>query len=930
MHHVTKEMRERAEDFIVTWRGTKDERAEAQTFTNEFFEIFGLKRRDYAQFEKPIQKKDETGTGFADLFWSGKLIIESKSAYKDSDAHWAETLKQAKEYVEDLFIYQRPQYILLMNFKRFQKHKVETINDKIKITFVCEILIEDLADRLDEFSFFPDFAHRLEEDGIILNQEAARRMANLYEAIEHKGYNRKDISVLLARILFCLFAEDTGIFERRTFEDYIRENTTGSNLGEHLMLIFKALNTPTNKRDHQNKKLSKFLYVNGGLFDEKLTKVPPTTNAMRNALIDCCAYDWSDISPVIFGSLFQAVIHEEERRSLGAHYTSERNILRVVRPLFLDELREEFETIKDNKTSLEKFRKKINSLMFLDPACGCGNFLVVTYRELRLLDIEIVQKQFKGKYVTDAGLLSNIHLENFHGYEVDQTSGMIAEVAMWLTEHQMNMRLESEFGKTVPTIPLDEAAVIVKENSLNLVWSTKKKDKTYDYILGNPPFVGKQYQTAEQKKDIDKVFRKVQGAGVLDYVACWYIKAAEYMKEHPQTRTALVSTNSITQGEQKSVLWNELLANYKIKIQFAHQAFKWFNEAEDIAGVHCVVIGFGLEDLKEKLLFEYEDIKGEPKVSKVKNINPYLVSGKDFILSKRRTPICTFANPMVFGSMPNDGGFLLLSPEEKETIIDINPNSKKFIKKFIGSEEFLYKKEKYCLWLVDATPNDIKSNSDIYKRVQKVREKRKESKRPTTNKLSSIPHLFGEIRQPKTDYILFPEVSSEKREYIPVGMESKNTITSNKNYTISSSSLYVFGLLSSKMHITWTKYVCGRLESRYQYSTGIVYNNFPWPIDVSKKKMELVETCANEILEIRHEYLKKDHCIADIYDVSLMPKELLKAHQNLDRAFDKCYREAVFTTEAKRIEFLFDRYDAYGADLFTELNKSENKKKKKS
>src|SRR5688572_11866222 len=322
MYLITKEMRERAEAFILTWRGTKDERAEAQTFTNEFFEIFGLKRRDYAQFEKPIQKKDESGTGFADLFWSGKLIIESKSANKDSDSHWEKTLNQAKEYVEDLFIYQRPQYILLMNFKRFQIHKVATVGERVKITFVKEIPIEGLADQLDQFSFFPDFANRLEEDGVSLNQEAARRIANLYERIEHKGYNRKDISILLARILFCLFAEDTGIFERRAFENYVKDCTTGSNLGDHLMLIFKALDTPISNRKDSLKKLVKFPYVNGGLFDEKLTKVPPTTNAMRLALLECCAYDWSDISPVIFGSLFQAVIHEEERRTLGAHYTS--------------------------------------------------------------------------------------------------------------------------------------------------------------------------------------------------------------------------------------------------------------------------------------------------------------------------------------------------------------------------------------------------------------------------------------------------------------------------------------------------------------------------------------------------------------------------------------------------------------------------------
>jgi type I restriction-modification system DNA methylase subunit len=924
---ISRDMRESAEAFIIRWRGTTTERAEAQTFTNEFFQIFGLDRKNLAQFEKPIQKKDETGTGFADLFWSGKLIIESKSAHLDRPKHWDKTLIQAAEYIEDLLPHQRPQYIMLMNFKRIKKYAVEVNkSNKVKINFLIEVPIEELGRKLDEFDFFIEFANRLESDEEKANQEAAKRIANVYDAIERKGYDQSEIAILLARILFCLFAEDTGIFDRKQFENYIRNHTTGKTLGDHILALFETLNTPVKNRKGTNKELSKFPYVNGDLFNASLNQVPSTTNALRDALLDCCSYDWSDISPVIFGSLFQAVMNNIDRKTLGAHFTSEKNILRVIKPLFLEKLQDDFDSIKSNKTSLENFRKKLNELIFLDPACGCGNFLVVTYRELRLLDIEIIRKKYKGTYITDSSVLSNVPLSNFYGYEIDSTSAMITEVAMWLTQHQMNMRLESEFGKAVPTIPLHEAAIIEIGNSLDMNWAARKKfikgkgEETivFDYILGNPPFRGKQYQTDEQKKDISKIFNGVSGAGVLDYVACWYIKAAEYMKKHPATRTALVSTNSITQGEQKNILWNNLLTNYKIKIQFAHQTFKWHNEAEGVAGVHCVVIGFGTENIKDKLLFEYDDIKGDPKCTKVKNINPYLVAGKDFILSKRRKPICDFALPMVFGSMPNDGGNLLLTPDEKAHIISINPSSKKFIRKFIGSEEFLYNKEKYCLWLVEATPNDIKANSDIYKRVQKVRETRKESKRPTTNKLASTPHLFGELRQPKTDYIIFPEVTSEKREYIPVGMESKNTITSNKNYTIASSSLYAFGMLSSKMHITWTKYVCGRLESRFQYSTGIVYNNYPWPVNVSKKKKELVEAAAQKILDVRNQYLDSKNCIANLYDVNLMPNELLKAHQNLDKLVDKCYIDNQFTTEPKRIEFLFNLYDNYTSGMFPE------------
>lgn len=927
LNHITKEMRERAEKFIIDWRGTKDERAEAQTFTNEFFEIFGLKRRDYAQFEKPIQKKDETGTGFADLFWSGKLIIESKSAYKDSDTHWQETLRQAKEYVEDLFIYQRPQYILLMNFKRFQKHKVETVGEKIKITFLKEIKLEELEEQLDEFSFFPDFAHRLEDDGIILNQEAARRMANLYEAIEHKGYNPNDISVLLARILFCLFAEDTGIFEKRVFEDYITENTDGNNLGDHLMLIFKTLDTPPEKRTTLNKKLSKFLYVNGGLFDEKLTKVPPTTKAMRAALLECCAYDWSDISPVIFGSLFQAVIHEEDRRSLGAHYTSEKNILRVVNPLFLDKLRNEFEEI-DSVKELEKFRKKLSSMMFLDPACGCGNFLVVTYRELRLLDIEIIQRQFRGKYVTDVSLLSNVHLANFHGYEIDQTSSMIAEVAMWLTEHQMNMRLESEFGKTVPTIPLDEAAVIINGNSLQKKWTTKLKEKSFDFILGNPPFIGKHLQTDEQKLDVEKVFDHVQGSGNLDYVTCWYVKASEYMIEHPETRTGFVSTNSICQGEQTGILWSILFKKYNVKIHFAHQTFKWSNEAKGLAGVYCIIIGFGTEDVNDKYLFEYRDIKGEPIKTKVKNINPYLLEAKDIVITNRTKPICNVP-PMMYGSKIVDDGHLLMTDEEKKEFLKAEPNAKKFVKPILSGDEFINGKKRWCLWLKDALPNEIKALPKVMERVKKVKEFRLLSKKQQTINSASTPTLFAEIRQPTSNFLLIPRTSSENRAYIPFGFFSKNFIVSDSCTALPNATLYTFGILTSHMHMTWVRYTCGRLESRFRYSNTIVYNNFPFPLEPTPKKKKEVEDCAQNVIDIREEYFSKGSSLADLYDPNTMPSDLIKAHEAVNKAVDKCYRDAPFTTEPKRMEYLFNLYEDYTATLFTELDKTERKTKKK-
>jgi hypothetical protein len=924
MNFITQEMRERAEQFKTEWRGAKDERAEAQTFTNEFFNIFGLVRRDYAQFEKPIQKKNEAGTSFADLFWTGKLIIESKSANKDSNKHWEKTLEQAKEYVEDLFVYQRPQFILLMNFKRFQIHKVNLKGDKVKIEFLSEIKIEDLPDRLEEFSFFPDFAYRLEEDGLILNQQAATRMANLYEAIEHKGYNRNDISVLLARILFCLFAEDTGIFEKKTFENYINDNTKADNLGEHLMKIFKTLDTPENKRNNLSVPLSKFPYVNGGLFDGRLSRIPPTTTATRDALLKCCAYDWSDISPVIFGSLFQAVIHEEDRRSLGAHFTSEKNILRLIRPLFLDNLRAKFEKIKDDKNSLEKFRKQINSLTFLDPACGCGNFLVITYRELRLLDMEIIFKQFKGKFATNVAFLSNIHLNNFHGIEIDQTSSTIAEVAMWLTEHQMNMRLESEFGKTLPTIPLDESAVITNGDALKIDWKSAESGKPFDYILGNPPFIGSKLMKQNQRNDIIKLFGNFPGAGVLDYVTGWYIKAAKTIQE-TKTKVAFVSTNSIVQGEQTSILWGQILNKYNVKIHFAHRTFKWSNEAKGNAAVYCVIVGFANFDDTHKIIYEYSDIKGEPIEIEAKNVNPYLVDAKDILIDKQSNPICSVPK-MSFGNMPLDGGNLLFSNEEKIEFLLKEPTAKKYIKPLISAQEFLNGNKRWCLWLVNAEPNELKQMREVLKRIELVKKFRLASVAPSTQKFAATPALFRDRNQPNS-FIVIPRVSSENRKYIPMGFFDKNSIVSDTCMSIPNGKLYHFGVLMSAMHMAWVKTVCGRLKSDYRYSKDIVYNNYPWPENISEKQIKVIEDTAQKVLDARNQFPKSS--LSDLYDPRTMPAALLKAHNDLDKAVDTAYRPQSFNSDAKRLEYLFKLYEKYTDNLFSKLEKEEKKVKGK-
>jgi hypothetical protein len=953
---ITNEMRVNAGAFIIRWRGITTERAEAQTFTNEFFQIFGLDRKKLAQFEKPIQKKDELGKGFADLFWSGKLIIESKSAHLDNPKHWEKTLVQAEEYIDNLLPHQKPQFIMLMNFKRIRKYEVIVLSSKkVEIKFLCEVPLENLAAKLDEFNFFIEFANRLESDEEKVNQEAARRIANVYDAIERKGYESNDIAILLARILFCMFAEDTGIFERKQFENYIINHTNGENLGDRLLQLFATLNTPklsrqtlttdetgnitnmsrqlltTDGTGTLNKDLDNFPYVNGDLFNANLIKVPQTTNALRKALLECCNYDWSDISPVIFGALFQAVIHNSDRRSLGAHYTSEKNILRVIRPLFLDKLQEEFESIKSSKTALNNFRKKLNTLTFLDPACGCGNFLVVTYRELRLLDIEVIRKINidDNQTIIDSGMLSNVPLSNFYGYEIEPTSAMIAEVAMWLTQHQMNMRLESDFGKAVPTIPLKEAANIENVNSLHKNWEGKTKfvsgqgevNVIFDYILGNPPFIGSKLMTQSNRDDVVREFDNISGAGVLDYVTAWYSKAAKYI-QGTKIKAAFVSTNSIVQGEQTSILWGQLLNKYNIKIHFAHRTFKWSNEATNNAAVYCVIIGFANFDTNNKIIFDYDDIKGEPNEIKVSNINPYLVDSKDIIINKRSEPICKVPK-MSFGNMPLDGGNLLLSDEEKREFILKEPKAEKYIKPLISAHEFLNGKKRWCLWLVGVDPNALRQLPEVMNRVKLVRKFRLDSIAPSTQKFASTPTMFRDRNQPDS-FIVVPRVSSENRKYIPMGFFDKNSIVSDTCMSIPNGNLYHFGVLMSIMHMAWVKYVCGRLKSDFRYSKDIVYNNYPWAPNPTEKQIKAVEEAAQNVLDIRAQF--PDSSLADLYDQLTMPPVLLKAHSELDKAVDKCYREAPFTTEPKRIEYLFELYDTYTSGMFPEKKKGKKSK----
>lgn len=626
-----------------------------------------------------------------------------------------------------------------------------------------------------------------------------------------------------------------------------------------------------------------------------------------------------------------------QRRNLGAHYTSEKNILKVIKPLFLDKLWQEFDAVKSNTNKLRQFHRKIASLRFLDPACGCGNFLVITYREIRLLEFEILKELQKGQQVTNVANLMLCDVDRFYGIEYEEFPAQIAQVALWLIDHQMNMMISQEFGEYFVRLPLRKSAKIINGNALRtnwdkmidpLPWENESSTIQFDYILGNPPFIGKSLQNAAQKSDMALIFNGVNGAGVLDYVTAWYIKAAQYLEKHNTfdanlqgfknleglvTRVAFVSTNSIAQGEQVGILWNEMFNHYKIKIHFAHRTFKWGNEAKANAAVHVVIIGFSNFDIPEKLIYEYEDIKGEPHELKAKNINPYLVEGKDFVILSRSNPIC-YVPEMFKGSQPTDGGNLILEKSEKDDLVKKEPLLEKYIHLFVGSNEYINKISRWCIYLKDAKPDDLRNMPLVLDRIKKVKEMRLNSTKEATRKWASFPTLFTENRQPDTDFIIVPSVSSENRTYIPVGFLDSSIIVSNLAFTMPNASLYHYGLLTSIMHMTWVKYVCGRMKSDFRYSNTIVYNNYPWPENPSDKQKEVIEKSAQKVLDVRVAF--PNSSLADLYNPLTMPPALVKAHNELDKAVDLAYRPQPFINETKRIEFLFELYDKYTAGLF--------------
>jgi hypothetical protein len=929
------EIRHNAIRFSSQWAGAKSESAEKQTFWNEFFEVFGLKRRLVATFEEPV-KKIAGQYGYIDLLWPGKLLVEHKSFGQNLGKAESQAFDYVRQLAHENRLDEIPRYIIVSDFARIALHDLEPeeqsdlpLFDK-KRGVTHEFPLADFHRHIHEFAFIPGYKQHTFKEQDPINIEAVQIMGELHDALKHGGYAGHDLERFLVRVLFCLFAQCTGIFEPESFRLFIENRTAadGSDLGEKLARLFEVLNTPPEQRQKNlDETLAAFPYVNGDLFNERLG-FADFNGDMRNALLGCTRKDWSRISPAIFGSLFQAVMEPKDRRQIGAHYTSERDILKVIRSLFLDDLRAEFENRKADRSTgrrarLEEFHDKLCQLRFLDPACGCGNFLVIGYRELRQLELETLQQIFGRQTeltLDEITRLSQVDVDQFYGIEIIEWPARIAEVALWLMDHQMNLKISEAFGQLYQRLPLKKSPTIVYGNALRLDWKRILPPEKCSYVLGNPPFVGKHLMTAEQGRDMEIVWGDNNGTGVLDYVTAWYRRAAEYIRG-TRIVVGFVSTNSISQGEQAGALWNPLFQQYGLKIHFAHRTFAWMSEARGKAHVHVIIIGFAAFDATDKFIYEYH----EDKVSagKVRNISPYLVEGPDVVVLSRSKPLCPVPE-CEYGSKPTDGGHLIVEEADRKEFLARNPGAKKYLRPLLCAEEYLYSIPRWCLWLVDAPPADIRNIPGLRQRVEAVREFRLASKKEPTRKMAELPSIFAEIRQPNRRFMVIPQHTSETRKYMPFGYFQPIHIIHNSCSAVPSATLYHFGVLSSAMHMAWVHHVCGRLESRYRYSTRLVYNNYPWPTEPTPKQKDAVEEAAQGVLDARKQFPLAT--LADLYDPLAMPPSLVKAHAKLDRAVEHCYRQQPFTTDRERVEFLFSLYEKLTAPLLPATPKTRGRR----
>ena len=885
--------------FVARWKDASNEEAQAQSFTTDFLKVFGIDDPEKTgNFEYKVTL-DEGRTGYIDYLWKKKLAIEMKSRGKDLNKAYT----QLKEYVFHLPDEDMPDMLMVCDFATIVLHS-RTTGEKFSFK------TKDLRKHIKHFADIAGYeTTRLYENQIEVNVKAAEKMARLHDALKEYGYEGHALEVYLVRILFCQFADDTGIFPDSSFANYIENSREdGSDLSSRLAQLFEILNcsdSTRTKRKLLSPTLLQFRYINGGLFAQSLPFADFNAK-MRRILLDCCSFDWNNISPAIFGAMFQGVMDKKQRRELGAHYTSEENILKLINPLFMDALWSEFDRVKAVPARLDAFHNKIASLKFLDPACGCGNFLIITYRELRLLELEILKmKTNTGQRHLDISTMLKVSVEQFYGIEYEDFPCQIAQVGMWLMDHQMNLRVADMFGMYYARLPLTQGATIVHGNALRMDWEDVVPAKELSYILGNPPFIGARMmaQGSTQKKEVEKIFGDIKEVQDLDYVTCWYKKAAQVI-QGTSIEVGFVSTNSICQGAQVPVLWNVLLNDLHIHIKFAHQTFKWNNEAKGKAAVYCVIIGFSLSNPKNKRLFSYQNLQGKPEEKVVENINPYLLPGRDCFVTARKKPLCNIPE-MKFGSQPRDGGFFVLSPEERKEILKQEPKLAKVIRPYVGAEEFINGKERYCIWLHNEPFEIIKNSKILKERIAAVEKFRMDSKAKTTNGYAKFPALFAQIAHTYEDYIIIPRVSSENRKYIPIGFLDKNSIASDAVQIIPNATLYHFGVLTSNVHMAWMRAVAGRLKSDYRYSKDIVYNNFPWP-EVNKKQRMAIEAAAQAVLDERAKH--PGTSLADLYEPTLMKVSGLEAvHARLDRSVRAAYG-GKWDSEAECVADLMERY----------------------
>lgn len=923
------EIRSRALEFSKRWESDTSEDAEAKAFWTEFLNVFGIDRKRVASFEEPVKKLGDK-QGFIDLFWKGKLLVEQKSAGRDL----TRARQQALDYFPGLKDYELPRYVLVCDFQTFHLIDLETRDE-------TRFALADLPRHVDAFGFVVGIEKRIFKDQDPVNVIAAELMGKLHDSLKASGYDGHPLERLLVRLLFCLFADDTGIFDQLgMLQAYIEDRTApdGSDLGPKLIHLFQVLKTPVEKRQKSlDEDLARFPYINGDLFAETLP-IPDFDKEMRDRLLEACGFYWEKISPAIFGALFQSVMNAKERRQKGAHYTTEKNILKVIEPLFLDDLRAELARIKDLKrgreAALRAFQDKLASLKLFDPACGCGNFLIIAYRELRLLEIEVLVELYrdvfnrpgftKSDFKFNVASLTKVDVDQFYGIEIDEFPARIAETAMWMMDHIMNSRLSQEFGEAFARIPLKAAPHIVHGDALEIDWASVLPPEECTYVLGNPPFIGAKVQSETQRAQVRAIANLGKTGGTLDFVAAWFIKAGQYSKSSP-VRIGFVSTNSITQGEQVAQLWPLLFQRYGLEISFAHRTFGWGSDARGKAHVHVVIVGLSPKSAvnSDRLLYDYKDIAGEPTSTVVPGISGYLLAGSHTVVLGRSSPLADV--PMVMnGSVAADGGNLILSEDERATILRDHPSAEPHILRFAGAHDLLHNNLRYCIWAVGAEPTALRSVPEFGTRAKAVRDFRLASTKAQTRDKASAPLLFTEIRQPKTDYLAIPRTSSERRDYIPISMQSPTTIAANDIQFVADSQLWMLGILMSCMHVAWAKTTSGRLKSDIRYSVVHTYNTFPWPALTHADKLQL-DGLAQTMLDARAAH--PGATLADLYDPDVMPADLRKAHKALDLAVDRLYRKAPFNSDRERVEHLFMLYEKMTAGLLATPAKPKRRKK---